>query len=99
MFEKIKYVQYTNFGIVSIFREGWYGTKINGDKQFYFLLFSFIICNMFFFLIIKDSIMVRDHSDNISLVHTRVLVVFFLEISECLKRLQCFRRTICCGKE
>ena len=32
VFEKIKYVQYTNFGPVSIFREGWYGIKLNGDK-------------------------------------------------------------------
>lgn len=47
VFEKIKYVQYTNFGIVSIFREGWYGTKIDGDKQFYFyyLVLLFVTCS------------------------------------------------------
>ena len=77
VFEKIKYVQYNNFEIVSIFRERWYGIKLDGDKVL-FLLFSFIICNMFFFLIIKDPITVRDHYGNISIVHARVLVVFFL---------------------
>lgn len=38
VFEKIKYVQYTNFGIVSIFREGWYKQKLMEINSFIFII-------------------------------------------------------------